>query len=97
LEVGEESGLEGSRTERKRVIEYVRVRHLGWRCLDWMGREVDATAVTSVQCQIAEPKSRNLLFASPATKDPIHEPKGYGSLLFGETRSMYTALYDVDV
>jgi hypothetical protein len=74
LEVGEESGLEGSRTERKRVIEYVRVRHLGWRCLDWMGREVDATAVTSVQCQIAEPKSRTGAFDKDhALRFPSHQ------------------------
>ena len=31
-------------------------------CLDWVVREVDATAVTSVQCQIAEPKSRTCAF-----------------------------------
>jgi hypothetical protein len=47
---------------------------LGWRCLDWMGFEVDATAVTSVQCQIAEPKSRTCAFDKDlALRFPSHQ------------------------
>jgi hypothetical protein len=44
---------------------YTRVRHSGLAlrvCDDWMVREVDATAVTSVQCQFVEPKSRTCAF-----------------------------------
>lgn len=42
-------------------------------CLDWVVREVDATAVTSVQCQIAEPKSRTCAFdKDQALRFPSH-------------------------
>jgi hypothetical protein len=98
--VGGGSGLEGSRRESGRVCSCAR-SGLALLELDWMVREVDATTVTSVQCQIAEPKSRTCAFdKDQALRFPSHVRARFmngglhawsmstlGEALFGDERS----------
>jgi len=72
---GGRSGLEGTVLGREeKTLHSFRVRALGWRLHDWMVRQVSATAVTSVECKIAEPKSRTCAFdKDQALRFPSHD------------------------